>query len=125
MKSSNFSIIDRVKSFKYAFNGLYLLLKNEHNSRIHFLAMILVVLMCFIYDVSVIEKCILVICIGFVFAMELVNSAIESLCDFVSTTNHDLIKKAKDMAAAGVLVAAIVSVIIAFYIFIPKIIHHV
>jgi len=60
--------------------------------------------------------------VGFVFSMEIINSAIEQLADFVSPDYHEAIKKVKDLSAAAVLISALVSVIIACIIFIPKII---
>jgi diacylglycerol kinase len=60
--------------------------------------------------------------IGIVIAFEAINSAIENLADFVSPQEHHLIKKVKDLAAAGVLVSAISAAIVGLLIFIPRII---
>lgn len=64
---------------------------------------------------------IVLLCIGAVFALEIINSAIENLADLVCQEKNEYVKKAKDLAAAAVLTAAFVSVIIALIIFIPKI----
>ena len=42
MQDKSFSIRNRLKSFDFAFNGFKLLLKNEHNARLHVLATIVV-----------------------------------------------------------------------------------
>jgi len=62
-----------------------------------------------------------VVAFGFVIAMEIVNSAIENIADFVSPEKHEMIKKIKDLAAAAVLIAAITAFIIGLIIFVPKI----
>jgi diacylglycerol kinase len=122
MKNQKFSIKARIKSFSYALNGLKVLIKNEHNARIHFVAMILVIIASFVLKINKNEWLSIIIVIGFVFSMEIINSAIEQLADFVSPNYQEIIKKVKDLSAAAVLISALVSVIVAFIIFIPKII---
>jgi diacylglycerol kinase (ATP) len=122
MKQKNFSIKKRMQSFKYAFNGLRILLCEESNAWIHFCIAICVIAAGFVFKISTTEWIIVVFCIGFVFALELLNSAIENMADFVSKEYHDLIKKTKDLAAGAVLVGAIASAIIGLIIFTPKII---
>jgi len=122
MKQKNFSIKKRVQSFKYAFNGLRTLLCEEHNSWIHLFITVCVVAAGFVFNISSLEWIAVTLCIGIVFALELVNTAIENLANFVSKEYHELIKKVKDLAAAAVLIAAIAAAIIGLIIFIPKII---
>ena len=121
MEQQKFSIKKRLESFKYAFNGLKLLLKVEHNSRIHLFVTICVVIAGFLFGISLLEWMLIVFAIGFVFSMEIINSSIEKLADFVSPAKHETIKIVKDMAAAAVLVSAITAAIIGLIIFIPKI----
>jgi diacylglycerol kinase len=63
------------------------------------------------------------LCAGFVISIELLNTAIEYLSDFVMPQQHLQIKKTKDVAAGAVLVAAIVSVVVGGFIFIPHFLH--
>lgn len=63
--------------------------------------------------------------ISLVFSFELINSAVEKLADVVSPEIHPVIKKAKDLAAAAVLVSSIAALIIGLLIFIPKVLAHV
>ena len=121
MEQQKFSIKKRLESFKYAFNGLKLLLKVEHNSRIHLFVTICVVIAGFLFGISLLEWMLIVFAIGFVFSMEIINSSIEKLADFVSPAKHETIKIVKDIAAAAVLVSAITAAIIGLIIFIPKI----
>ena len=124
MEQEKFSLQKRLESFKYAFNGLKLLLKIEHNSRIHLFVTICVVIAGFSLRISLFEWALIVLAVGFVFSMEIINSSIEKLADFVSPAKHETIKIVKDMAAAAVLVSAIAAAIIGLIIFIPKILDH-
>lgn len=115
-----FSFKKRLESFKYAFNGLWLLIRDEHNARIHLIVAILIIAAGFWLEIHFIEWLILILTIGLVLIAEFFNSAIEALADKVSTEKHPTIKKAKDLAAGGVLFAAILSVIIGLVILGPK-----
>ncbi len=59
---------------------------------------------------------------GLVIALELVNTAIESVVDLVTTERKPLAKTAKDTAAGAVLVAAIMAAIVGLIIFVPRIV---
>ena len=121
MKQQKFSIRKRLESFSFAFNGLRLLLKEEHNSWIHLLAAICVVFAGFVFNISAFEWITIVFAIGLVIALELINSAIENIADFVSPEKHDKIKKVKDLAAAAVLISAVTALVVGLIIFIQKI----
>lgn len=120
MKTKKFSLKSRLGSFKFAFDGLLFLLKNEHNSRIHLLAAIAVIILGIIVKLNQIEWAILTIVIGLVFLAELLNSSIEALADLINPEWNELIKRAKDYSAAAVLISAIMAIIAGGLIFIPK-----
>lgn len=122
MKNQKFSIRKRLKSFVFAFNGIRILLREEHNSWIHIFAVICVTLAGIFLKISVNEWITVVFAFGFVIAMEIVNSAIENVADFISPEKHEMIKKIKDLSAAAVLIAAITAFIIGLIIFVPKIV---
>jgi diacylglycerol kinase (ATP) len=122
MTSGKFSIKSRLKSFRFAFHGLWSLLKNEHNSRIHLLAAILAIVIGIVLKITSLEWCLLTIVISLVFITELLNSSLETIADIVDPELNEQIKKAKDYAAAAVLVSAIMAAIAGGIIFIPKII---
>jgi len=121
MNPQKFSIKKRLKSFPHAFNGFKIALKEEHNMRIHLVATLCVLAFGIIFDINKYEWIAIIFAIGFVFTMELINSAIENVADFVSLEKHDTIKKIKDLSAAAVLVSAIVAVFIGLIVFLPKI----
>lgn len=121
MKSVRFSLKMRLKSIRFAINGLHSLLRFEHNSRIHLLATIIAVIIGIILKLNSTEWSLIIIVTGIVFITELINSALESLCDIIEPEWNEPIRKAKDYSAAAVLVAAIISILVGCIIFIPKI----
>ena len=121
MNPQKFSISNRIRSFGHAFNGLKILFKEEHNSRIQITLAIGVVIAGFFFKISPTEWIAIVLAIGFVLAMEAINSAIEGLADFVSPEKNEMIKKVKDLSTAGVLISAISAVVIGLMVFGPKI----
>lgn len=120
MNSNKFSLYKRFKSFSYAFNGLRILLSEEHNSRIHLVASVIAVLAGLLLHISLYEWIAVCFAIGFVFAMELVNTALENLSDVVSPQKHTSIKVVKDVAAAAVFMAALSALIVGMIVFVPK-----
>jgi diacylglycerol kinase len=121
MTTNKFSLRSRIGSFKFAFNGLRLLIQNEHNARIHFLAAIVAIGIGLLLKISLSEWSILVIVIGVVFLSELFNTSIETLSDLIDSKHNERIKYAKDYAAAAVLISAIMAIVTGGIIFIPKI----
>ena len=120
-KNERFSIRKRIKSFSYAFAGLRVLLREEHNAWIHAAATILVVAASFLLRISYIEWIAVLIVIGMVFSAEIVNASIERIADFVSPGKDNRIRDIKDLAAAAVLVCAITAAIVGLIVFLPKI----
>lgn len=110
-----------VRSFKYAFNGLKILVREEQNYVVHLTTTVVVVVAGFYYKISASEWTVLLLAIQVVLTLETVNTAIENLADFVSTERNDKIMRIKDLAAAGVLISAVTAMIIGVIIFGPKI----
>jgi diacylglycerol kinase len=110
-------IKERINSFKYAFNGIRDLLKSQINARIHLFFTILVIAGGFFFDISKVEWLICLLATATVFAAEAFNTALEYLTDLASPDYHPLAGKAKDAAAAAVLILAIVALIIGFMVF--------
>lgn len=123
MDQKPFSITERIKSFTPALNGLKWFLKNEHNVRVHLFLSIVSILGGIFFQISINEWIAIIICIGMVLALEAANSAIERLVDLVSPEKNQLAGLVKDLAAGAVLIASLISVIIAAVIFYPKINH--
>lgn len=115
MVSKNFHIL----SFKYAFEGIWQALKQEPNLKFHLLAAVLVIGLSYFLQISKSDFIIIIILIGFVFAIELTNTAIEALVDHFTAREHPGAKLAKDISAGAVLIAAMTALIGGILIFIP------
>ena len=109
------------KSFKYAINGLIKIFKEEQNLRIQFFLGFLVLSLSWFFKIEKIELLLLIISIGLVLLMETINSAIERVADVLKPRINDYIKEIKDITAAAVMIASIISLIIGFVIFWPHI----
>lgn len=110
----------RLKSFKYAFQGIVDLFKHQPNARIHALLTVISLVAAAYFRISTTEWYLIIICIAMVFAAEAFNTSLEYLTDLVSPDYHELAGKAKDAAAAAVLFTAIGAFIIGICIFVPR-----
>lgn len=106
-----------LKSFTYAWNGICSVVKEQQNFRVHMLASVMVISLGFYYQVTPMEWCVLLVCIGSVLALELINSSLENLVDLVTVERKPLAGKIKDIAAGAVLVGSVFAVIIGVIIF--------
>ena len=109
------------KTFLTAFNGIRYFFKTERNGKIPACVAAFVLLTGFYFNLSSIEWIFILLCIGAVLGLEMVNSALEHLCNLVHNEYHPIIKTIKDLAAGAVLFTSIISVIIGLIIFLPKI----
>lgn len=121
MKEEKFSIAKRLKSFTYAFAGLKVLFKEEHNARIHLFATVCVIVAGILFKISLLEWVAVVFAIGLVFSFEIMNTSVENIADFICPERDDRIKRIKDLAAAAVLVSAITAAVVGLLVFVPKI----
>ncbi|MCX2979258.1 diacylglycerol kinase family protein [Halieaceae bacterium IMCC14734] len=112
-------MLARVRSFGYAFQGLATLVREQHNARIHVAATLVVAAAGWNFEVSRLEWVILLLTVALVWLSEAMNSALEYLADATVPEQHPLVGKAKDVAAAGVLICAGVAVLVAALVFIP------
>ncbi len=116
-----FSIIDRIRSFRHAVDGIVLMLRSQHNAWLHAVASVTVLVFGHFCHLSARGFCWLVIAIMSVWTAEALNTALEFLADVASPEFHPLAKKAKDVAAGAVLISAAGSVAIALLVFGPYI----
>lgn len=111
----------QLSSFRLAFIGIISAVKKERNLRIHLCFTALVILLGFVFHISVQNWMFLSIAIGLVICMELMNTALERVVDLVTEKYHPLAKQAKDIAAGAVLFAAVIALIIGMFVFVPEI----
>jgi diacylglycerol kinase len=106
------------KSFYFAISGLKLAFK-ERNFKIFCFIAVLVILLMFLFKVSLFEKIILILTISFTMALELINTQIEKTLDFLHPSYHPKIKAIKDISAGAVLIMCLGSAIVGILIFLP------
>ncbi len=110
-------------SLRHACDGLITLFKEERNFRFELICLSLVVIAGLIFHLPISEWLWLIAASALVLIAEAANTAIENLTDLASHLHsNDFAKKAKDIAAGMVLLAAAFAVIVAGLIFIPRII---
>ncbi len=108
------------KAFANAWAGFVTAFTTQRNMKIHVCVAVFVIVVGFAFKISVLEWVAITLCIAAVFAFECVNTALESVVDLVSPAYHTLAKRAKDCAAAAVLVAAMASVVVGALIILPR-----
>ena len=107
-----------INSFGYAFKGITLAFK-QRNFIIQFIIALITVVLAFYFKISIPEWCIILFCIALVLSLEIMNTAIEHFVDLVSPEINQKAGKIKDLAAAAVLIASIISAVIGVIIFLP------
>ncbi|HZW53201.1 MAG TPA: diacylglycerol kinase family protein, partial [Candidatus Elarobacter sp.] len=94
-------------AFGYAFAGLAAAWRTQRNLRIHAVLALAVVIAGVLLRLPPLGWAVVALAIGLVLAAELLNTALEAVVDLVSPDDHPLAKRAKDVAAAGVLAASL------------------
>ena len=110
------------QSFKYAYDGVREAILNEPNFRIHLIISIITLIAAVIFRFTKYEWLTLLFTISFVLILELINTSLEAIVDLVSPERKNRAKVAKDVAAAAVLLAAVISIIVGVVLFSSKII---
>ena len=111
-----------IKSFGYAFKGLAYAFRTQTNFRFHCLAVLTVVPLGLYVGLSLTEWLWIGSAIALVMMAELINTAIEVLVDLVSPQQQARAGAIKDLSAAAVLIAAVLALVIALFIFAPKLV---
>jgi undecaprenol kinase len=112
-----------LKSFIYAGRG-FIAGTEGRNMRIHLVMTVLVIYAGVFFSISLREWVILFLCIGSVISAELMNTALEEICNAVRSCNpetYEKLGKPKDLAAGAVFVLAIMSACVGLMIFWPYI----
>ena len=110
----------RIKSFKFALKGVWLLITTEHSIMVQMGIGVLMTIVGWWMDISPTEWIFQIFAIGLVLVAESLNTCIEKLCDFIHPDYDQKIGFIKDVAAGAVSFAAIVAVIVGLIIYLPK-----
>ena len=123
MKHQKTSFISgRIKSVTYAVKGFYLLITTEHSIMVQLTISTLMCILGFYLKISAVEWMLQILAIGLVLTAESLNTAIESICDYIQPNFDKKIGFIKDIAAGAVTFAALTAVVIGAIIYLPKLI---
>src|SRR5690625_7449251 len=103
--------------FRYALEGLKTIYKHERNFKIHLIALLLVIILSFLLKLNYIEWAIVILISSLVLSLEIINSTIELIIDYLKSDIHQTAKKIKYMAASEVLIVCITASINGIIIF--------
>ena len=114
-----FSIRARGASFSHAVRGLRFMMQTQHNAWLHAAATVAVCVAAAGFQITRVEWCLIVLSMMSVWTAEAFNTALECLTDLASPELHPLAGKAKDVAAAAVLITAVGAATIGVVVFTP------
>lgn len=110
----------RIKSLKFAFKGIWLLISTEHSIMVQMTIAVLMTIIGWWLDISKIEWMFQILAIGLVLVAESLNTCIEKVCDYLHPDHDHKIGFIKDIAAGAVTFAAITAIITGIIIYYPK-----
>jgi diacylglycerol kinase (ATP) len=124
--ASPFTLVGRLRSFRNAAKGVWFVLRSQHNAWVHAAATVAVLGLGTFLHVTVRPFTLgqwsaLVIAIVMVWVAETFNTGLEVLAEAITQERHPVLKVAKDIAAAAVLIAAVGAAIVGAILFIPPI----
>ncbi len=108
-----------IKSFKHALQGVGIVFKEEQSFRIQAIVGLAAIILSIYFKINQFEFLLVLLMVGFVTSLELINSIVERLVDSFKPRIHPVVKEIKDIMAATVLFASILSAIIGIVIFYP------
>lgn len=111
--------LSRIRSFRFAFTGLWYVIRTQRNAWIHATISLVVLVLSVCLSLSLVELSVIILTIALVWAAEFLNTALEAVVDLASPEQHKLAKIGKDVGAAAVLISAMASVLIGLLILGP------
>jgi len=118
------TILKALRSVKYAWNGLKVAWKEEHNFRIEILAAILVLVVLIFFRFSYVESALCIVAIVLVLSAEVVNTAVEDMCNKIEMNQDLQIRKIKDLMALYVLVSVVGAFMLGALVFLHHFLLH-
>ena len=112
-------LLSRVRSFKHAIAGWWFVISTQKNAWVHMLATTCVIILSLWLNLPARDWAVLFLAIGLVWIAEFLNTALEAVVDLASPSNHPLAKVGKDVGAAAVLIAAMISIVVGLLIMGP------
>ena len=120
--TNSLTFTGRIRSFRCALRGIWVVISSQHNAWIHAAATVVVISLGFYFHVTRAEWGWIILAMMSVWTAEALNTAFEFLTDVAAPEFHPLAEKAKDVAAGAVLIAAFGSVFIGVIVFGPHVV---
>jgi diacylglycerol kinase len=108
-----------LKGFVYAWRGIFAGGAGR-NFRVMLAVAVIVIVLGFFLNISLMEWCLVTLAMGLVLSLELLNTAGEKLVDILSPDHDPRYGMVKDILAGAVLVAALFAAIVGTLVFLPK-----
>lgn len=118
IKQRNITTKSVINVFKYSFNGLRCYAKDGKSVILYAFCFISEVIAACIIGISTLEWCLLIFMMLVALSVELINTALEAICDLVSREYNDFIKISKDCASAATFVVSLATLLISIFMFI-------
>ena len=119
-KKKDFSIKSLLNVIKYSIEGFIHFYKYERSAILHLIVATVIILGSFSLEMKAVEWLFMIFILLTMLAIELLNTAIEAVCDLVSPEYNKLVKIAKDSASAATCSISIALIIALAIIYIPK-----
>ncbi len=119
LRDASFQFTGRLRGVRHAMRGLQYMIATQHNAWLHAAATAMALGLSATFHIGRDEWCWIVLAIVGVWVAEAMNTAFEFLCDVASPAFHPDVKRAKDVAAGAVLVAAAGAIVIGVCVFWP------
>jgi diacylglycerol kinase (ATP) len=109
------------RSFACAISGFCWFASHERHAGLHLSAALAVVIAGVVLRINRVEWCLVLCCVGGVIAAEMLNTAVERLCDRVTQNREEDIRRIKDVSAGAVLVVSLAAAGVGLCVFGPRI----
>jgi diacylglycerol kinase len=110
-----------IRALVHAWNGIKTFSHSCPKARIHYTLGLSAIILGMIAGIPMTSWAIIIICIAGVIAVEMLNEAVEQLCDHLHPEQHPAIGHIKDISAGAVLITAIGAAIIGSIMLLPPI----
>lgn len=121
----DFGIKSLWKVTVHSWEGLVYFYKYERSAILHLVSAILMLLGAWMLSMSPMEWLVIIMVLFTTLSVELLNTAIEKVCDLITTDYNINIKVAKDVGSAATGVLTLVGVVVVLVIYVPKMIEFV
>jgi undecaprenol kinase len=108
------------RSFSFAGQGVWHVIRTQRNMRVHLLAALAAIAAGLALRIDAADWACILTVIGLVLTAETLNTVVEAVVDLCTDEFHPLAKAAKDMAAGAVLISSAAAVGVAIAVFLPR-----